>query len=205
MLYLLRHGATKLNQNKIAQGNNTDEGLTIEGKRQVSLAAKEIIFWGASPREIMSSPAKRSLETATLLHSNFPNTVMTVEECLRERDLGNFEGLSKEELLAERSRRRIRGKNPWLDWDGAKDVESDHSIYLRISQLLTRCKSVGPFAQNDFVWVTHSGVIKSFIRYSCGIHGGYTRLYIGCGGIVRIWQEIEGSDMTIDQIYNPTT
>ena len=55
----------------------------------------------------------------------------------------------------------------------------------------------------DRIVVTHSGTTRVILRYLCGATAGErTRIYIGNGGIVRLWTNKKTANITIDQVYN---
>lgn len=96
-LYIVRHGETLWNSEKKMQGWN-DSPLTELGIKQATWLGerlKEVKF-----DNIYSSPTGRSFKTAALVNKNRSISV-TLDECLREINLGSWEGKSIEEIERE--------------------------------------------------------------------------------------------------------
>ena len=92
-LYLVRHGETSYNLNKLIQGQK-DIPLSIEGEKgafELGTALKEK---GISFDYYLSSPLKRAVETAQIIRYQLNQTdksIKTMDE-FKERSFGVFEG-----------------------------------------------------------------------------------------------------------------
>lgn len=80
-VWLIRHGATRLSEEKRYQGSN-DEGLSAKGRAALLRA-------DFAPQRVYVSPMRRAKETAAIL---FPNAENCVVPDFREMDFGAFEG-----------------------------------------------------------------------------------------------------------------
>lgn len=88
-LYILRHGETVANAQKVLQGQ-TGGLLSAEGQRQAQAAAKRL----AKERFdlIIVSDLKRAVDTAQPIIKTHPEAEVAYEPRLRECDAGLFEG-----------------------------------------------------------------------------------------------------------------
>ena len=93
-LYLVRHGETADNAAGRFLGR-TDSPLNDRGVIQAQQRAATIAAFGIEA--VVSSPARRALETAELLNLSDP----VIESGFREIDFGDWEGLTQDEV-AER-------------------------------------------------------------------------------------------------------
>ncbi len=92
--YLLRHGQSEANADKIVAGSQ-DSPLSELGRLQSKLAgqnAKQFYHFDC----IVTSPLRRAHETATIIahEIRLPEDKVIILENLRERDLGELEGVS---------------------------------------------------------------------------------------------------------------
>jgi probable phosphoglycerate mutase len=99
---VIRHGPTEWSVARRFAGS-IDLPLTEAG-REATRAARDRIDVGRFD-EVISSPLMRARETAEIL-----GAVPRIDERLRERDYGEFEGLTTAEI-----RERVPGWNVWTD------------------------------------------------------------------------------------------
>lgn len=95
-LYITRHGETVWNTERRMQGWKDSE-LTEQGIQQTKLLAeklKDVHF-----HAIYSSPLPRTLKTAEILKGERSISI-TIDEHFKEINLGEWEGLSRDELIA---------------------------------------------------------------------------------------------------------
>lgn len=168
MLILVRHAETSENVagRAISAGGL---GITPFGREQ----AKALGGWikaSSRPINVLVSPARRAVETA--FYSLDPVDLyhdLKVENGLRERDIGEFEGLTAAEIDERRVRLGYpRTADPTVIWEGVADVESDEQVAARSFPLLTRYARQVPPAE-DVLAITHAGVIKSILCWTLGI------------------------------------
>ena len=108
---LLRHGRTAWNAERRFQGQ-ADPPLDAVGRAQ----AYEVAPWIAAlePDVLLSSDAQRALQTAEPIAA-LTGLPVQREPGLRERSLGHWEGLTRDEV-------RERYPDEYLDWLAGRDV-----------------------------------------------------------------------------------
>lgn len=96
-LFLLRHGATRLNLEKPykLQGSGVDEPLAPLGVEQAK-AARDLLRV-VPLKAVYSSPMKRAMETASVVASTHALPVLPITE-LREGSVGRWENRTWEEI-----------------------------------------------------------------------------------------------------------
>ena len=105
-LYLMRHGQTEFNVQKIVQGQ-CDSPLTTAGKDQAREAALKLAQCGVCPDRIAASPLARAYRTCVLvrdvLRESLGVVLPEVETCqdLEERNYGSFERGPMSEVPAD--------------------------------------------------------------------------------------------------------
>ena len=97
-LYLVRHGVTDWNQNLRMQGH-TDIPLNAEGLAQAQAVANRLATELTDIQAIWSSDLQRARVTAEAIASRHQLSVKTTPD-LREFMLGDWEGLTREEIIA---------------------------------------------------------------------------------------------------------
>jgi probable phosphoglycerate mutase len=133
-VFLIRHGETSWSSAGKHTGN-TDVPLTENGERE----AKEVgeTLRGIEFELVLTSPLTRARETCRLAGLA---EVADEDEDLKEWDYGDYEGLTTDEIRADRP--------GWYLWtDGVLGGESVDVVGLRADRLITRARKVsGPVA-----------------------------------------------------------
>ena len=88
MIYVIRHGQTRLNREHALQGRS-DAPLNEAGIAQAQEVGQRLAARGVSFSQVFSSPLQRAIKTAELVA---PGTPLTIEERLIEMDYGPYEG-----------------------------------------------------------------------------------------------------------------
>ena len=96
MIYIVRHGETDWNIEQKMQGH-TDIPLNTNGEKQAQAIAKDLK--NIQLDIIYSSPLSRALDTATIIN-NHHKTKLITDNALRERQFGELEGKTYEEINA---------------------------------------------------------------------------------------------------------
>ena len=141
-LYLVRHGETVDNANKIMQGQTQGE-LNTKGIEQARTVAKNLKSEHFDA--IVSSDLKRSFDTASIIAEPHGLTVITTP-LLRERDWGGFTGRYIPDLKDE----------PWPD-----DIESLEALKSRALEFLNFIRTTFP---NQKVLAVGHGIINKAIQ-----------------------------------------
>ena len=89
MIYIIRHGQTKLNKARVLQGRS-DEPLNEDGKKQAEEAAELLARNGITIDRVWTSPLQRAVQTAQIIVG--PDTPIQTNDLLLEMDYGPSEG-----------------------------------------------------------------------------------------------------------------
>ncbi|MEY2416976.1 MAG: glucosyl-3-phosphoglycerate phosphatase [Ilumatobacteraceae bacterium] len=146
-LLVVRHGQSEWNAIGRWQGH-ADPALSELGRRQAAVAAASI----GAVDGIISSDLLRAAETAAIIAQQLGVGPVMIDERLRERDVGEWTGLTRIEI-----NRRWPG---WIDElrrpDGFEDVDS---VLLRVLEAFAAIREASPGA--SLLVITHGGVIRS--------------------------------------------
>jgi probable phosphoglycerate mutase len=122
--------------------------LSELGRRQAAVAAASV----GAVDGIISSDLLRAAETAAIIAEQLGVGPVMIDERLRERDVGDWTGLTRVEI-----NKRWPG---WIDDlrrpDGFEDVDS---VLLRVLEALAAVRQASP--GGSLLVVTHGGVIRS--------------------------------------------
>lgn len=152
ILYIVRHGETEENQQKILQGHLPGT-LTTQGKAQVAATAEQLATMGVPFDAIVSSDLQRAVDSAGIIAHRLGLEVETTE-MLRERDWGEFTGMS----IAEASERfRIDGR--WCFPEGT--VETEEEIFARAVNTLAYLKQC--YIGKTVIVVTHGQFARNLL------------------------------------------
>jgi alpha-ribazole phosphatase len=152
-LYLIRHGATELNEKQIYQGW-TDADLSETGKRQCELVKQKLR--GVCFEAVVSSPLQRALQSAAII-SGFSRECIRACEFLKEFNFGAWEGLSYEEV----ERQYPREWQDWCaDWQGygLPQGESFVGFYQRVKSGFA--KLLPAYRGQTVLVVCHAGPLR---------------------------------------------
>ena len=150
-LLLVRHGQSTWNAEHRWQGH-ADPPLSALGERQARAAAAATA--ALEPVELICSDLTRARQTAELIAP--PGLTPTIEGALRERDVGEWTGLTHDEIDERYPGDREAYRSP-------PGFESNEALNARTLPALERIASrLEPDAV--CVIVTHGGVIRSIER-----------------------------------------
>ena len=158
---LLRHGQTQHSAEQRFSGTS-DPALTDTGREQARRAAEALGAFGRVDA-IVASPQTRAQETARAAADALELEVVT-EEGLREIAFGEFEGLTRDEIVA-------KDKDAFERWQASPNNappggESLTALHRRVSR--TRLKLQERHSGQTVLVVTHMTPIKSVIRQALG-------------------------------------
>lgn len=155
-LYIVRHGETVWNTEKRMQGRH-DSSLTERGVEQAELLAERLKNINFSV--IYSSPLGRTVKTSQIigLQRNLP---IIKEDRLIEMDLGDWEGLTQEQILKKNEEQLYNFWNkPQLYISDGGEEFSD--VRKRIKPLI---KDIENKHDNEkILLVTHSITLKTIM------------------------------------------
>lgn len=158
-IYIVRHGVTAWNREMRMQGH-TDVALHEDGRAQAERLATRLAASSYPPEYIYSSDLSRARETAEAIARPLNLTVQT-SEALRETCLGEWEGLTREEielrgdaeLLANYLRDSHRFRPP-----GAETLES---VWKRMNGVLDAIRR--DHNSGNIAVVGHGGSLRALL------------------------------------------
>lgn len=152
-LFLVRHASSVWNDQRRIQGQ-LDPPLSEKGREQASRLAER--FRGCRFAAFYSSDLRRAVETARSLSEAIEAEPQVTAE-LREVGLGEWEGLTREDIL-------VRYPDEWQrwvsepSWDIVPGGEGADVFEARVAAFLDRLTA--RFSSGDVLLVTHGGVIQ---------------------------------------------
>lgn len=159
-LWLVRHGETTWNSRGLVQGQR-DPGLSPVGREQIARCCRTLA--AASPEALYSSDLRRALESAAPI-ARALGVEVRADPGLRERSLGDAEGLPAARLGPERSG-VTSGRV--VDADAAPTGgESVRQLYERAATCAARILSLH---RGDLVLVCHGGVVRALCAWLDGV------------------------------------
>jgi broad specificity phosphatase PhoE len=163
-IYLIRHGSTENNENKIFQGHLdvSSTRLTKKGIEQVNEYFE--IFKNIKFDSIFCSDLGRSKETAERLAEKFGQT-FTESKLLRGKCLGKFEGLPVSEYrrINKKSLEDFKTMSEEMQWNFKVEpgVESNAEVLERLLSFLNGV--IAQFSGKTILIVTHGGTIRNLL------------------------------------------
>ncbi len=140
---------------------DADVELSDTGHDQAAALARVLAADGQHPSLVLSSPYERAHRTALAVASGLDLEVV-LDERLRERDLGRFDGMTGEGIRAEYAEEADRRTKVGKFYYSPPSGESWADVVLRVRSLLQDLRHGYEDAR---VWLfTHQAVIMSF-RY----------------------------------------
>lgn len=156
---LARHGETRWSRSG-QHTSTTDLPLTDEGQRQAAALAARVA--GNSYDVVVSSPARRAVETAKALGFEF-----TTDDRLVELNYGAYEGMTTVQ---------VRGRQPaWDLWyDGCPDGESVEDVAVRVDAFLQELVESG---HRSALLIGHSHTFRVLAARYLGLEANAGRLF----------------------------
>jgi len=161
---VIRHGETNSNLNHILQGH-IDTKLNKTGREQVELIGRRLRKMKFD--HIYSSDLSRAKKTADAIAKHHPDTPLTVDMRLREKDVGRLSGLTIYEALE-------LIKNEETQWEdyGESDEEFAAQVVSFFNEIVEKhlpdtrgLESVEhPKTKVHICLVTHGGTINKLIK-----------------------------------------
>ncbi len=193
MIYLCRHGQCKFNILRELRSISPN-GLTSLGVKQSHALAR--FLQHRQVGSVISSPERRAIETASIISQRI-KVIHDIDDNLRERNYGNFEGMNLETLKSLRTSMGHRYIDVALDWENVNGVESTAEVYERVRSLLHSISETETVAL-----VTHAGVIFSLLTqlFNFG-NNRMATIRIANGGFVKIEKRL--SSFTLHELGYP--
>lgn len=156
---IVRHGESIGNVKRIIQGNKFDEGLTELGNRQVENLLKSNKEKLQELDTIISSPNKRTLETANIIKNGIKKNI-EVDFLCQEFNAGILAGNTHEENKIKYPEYYKIWKNRG-DLDGIPQAETGERLQARVISFLAQYIDRENF--NELI-VTHAGFMRCLIN-----------------------------------------
>lgn len=158
-LYLVRHGVTEWNKAMRFQGH-TDIPLDEEGREQARKIAARLGRLSESPLAVYSSDLGRAIETAEAIAAPYGLTVQTTP-LLRETSLGEWEGLTREDIEARGESELLTGYVQNSHLNRPPGGETLEAAWERMTQVVTRIHE--QYSSGGVVIVGHGGSLRALI------------------------------------------
>jgi broad specificity phosphatase PhoE len=161
-VFLVRHGETEWNALRRLQGH-TDIGLNEVGRGQAERLAETLR--AVRIEHVMSSDLARAHETARIIAGALGLTDdVAVDTDLRERGFGIFEGLTRDQCLADHG-------DAWRAWLDVRQAppggEQTPSVLERVDRAMRRASAVAMSGKTVLV-VSHGGAIRLWLQAMTG-------------------------------------
>jgi broad specificity phosphatase PhoE len=170
-MWILRHGETEWSRSG-QHTSHTDIPLTDHGREQARRAADTLAGVGFSL--VLCSPLQRALETCRL--TGFEQAAELCDD-LHEWDYGDYEGITSDEIHAERP--------DWDLWrDGCPGGETAAEVCERVDRVLARAAGVS----GEVLCVSHGHVLRALtarwlgMEVEAGAHFALTTAGVGVLG-----------------------
>ena len=163
-ILLVRHGETEWNRTHRFQGRS-DVPLNQTGIVQATAMAE--MLKDDSLTSIYTSPLCRAFETASIIKTYHPQTLLVEEEGFIEMDLGDFDGAEAKTWAKEHPNFM---KN-WLEDPGSVKMpggESLEEVQKRAVETLDRIMDLHP-SNSTLLIVSHNFVILSLLCHARGL------------------------------------
>lgn len=188
-IFLVRHGATKWNHSKRAQGQ-ADIDLNETGHRQAIATAEALSL--VPVEAVYASDLMRAYKTAEPIARAHGLEVRT-DPAFREIDQGEWEGLHVDEIR----RRWPELWGPARHWSARPGGESPAQVRERALKGLE--KVVREHPEGNVVVVSHGGTIRWVSAEALGYDDRRSARIrgLGNGAVVRVTASIEGGDLML--------
>ncbi len=155
-IWLTRHGETEWNARGMLQGH-TDIPINELGRQQAGALASR--FASQALISVWSSDLGRARETGAIVALALGLPAPTVDEELRERSFGVFEGLTRDECAS-------RHPEAWQAWQASAASppggEPLEGVALRMQRALERIFATAE--TGDSLVVSHGGAMRLWLR-----------------------------------------
>ena len=168
MIYVIRHGQTKLNNAKLLQGRS-DLPLNETGMEQAREAGRWLADQGVSFQRVYSSPLVRAIQTAELVAPGVP---VVADDRLIEMDYGPYEGSDLQNPAPE----IIEFFSDFVHNPAPDGMEQLSEVVARTGEFVEELKGTS----DNVLISTHAIAMKGILEYLTPTsHGSYWSKYVG--------------------------
>lgn len=161
-LYIVRHGVTVWNNEARLQGH-TDIPLSPEGEAQAKRLAERLS--GERIQAVWSSDLRRAMQTAEIVAQPH-NVEIKATPLLRESMLGDWEGLTEDEILARGDAERFSAYRRDSLTHRPPNGERLEEVQARILSVLGDIRSVA--AEGTVAVIGHGGSLRVILADALG-------------------------------------
>ena len=182
-LLLVRHGETDANASSIWQGSS-DSPLNERGRRQSQRVAERLAAGGYIGNVIYASPLSRASETAETISRRVDAGAVHLEPDLAEFHLGEWEGLSYDDLRLDRRLWERMAEDPNFAPPGGESAVQFAIRLVRVFQDIA-----GRHPGETVIVVSHGGAIATAIAMLVDGDGSRWTQYLmaNCGLSEMTW------------------
>jgi probable phosphoglycerate mutase len=162
-LIFIRHGETQWNIEGRVMGQ-LDSPLSRRGEKQALAIARRLSRIQIAA--LYSSDLGRALQTANAIANKF-NIAVRLDKSLRERNMGVFQGLTREEKKAQYAQVWKESKAIGADYIIPGGGESLNQRLARSIEVMNRLADDHP--NETIVVVSHDGILRGFLGHILGL------------------------------------
>ena len=173
MLYIIRHGETAKNKQKLLQGRS-DMPLNERGSLQAEKAGAFFRERGISFDAVYSSPLIRAVQTALQISNNIASASesIKIDNRLIEMDYGPYEGMDLEDPAPE----VMAFFRDFAGTPAPEGMEQLSDVVRRVGGFLEEIRNL----EGNILISTHAIAMKGILEYlTPGSCGSYWSKYIG--------------------------
>ena len=194
-IYLVRHGITEWNCVRRMQGH-TDVPLNTEGRVQAALIGARLSAVAPRPTAIWSSDLARAVDTARAIAQPLGLKVQTTP-LLRETMLGEWEGLTREEIIARGDSERLEAYLRDSLQASAAGSETLEAVWDRMLRGMDDIRQQCP--EETIVIVGHGGSLRALICAALDAPLSMRRLWLDNASLSAI-EELQGDEEPMSRV-----
>lgn len=179
-LIFVRHGESEGNVKKVLYGH-TDYPLTTKGQSQIPHIIEQVKHFKAD--KIYTSPLVRAKCIGDAIGSVYDLPVV-VDDRLKEMDFGDYEDVSREDVVAEVGQDKYFEVIGFFDHYAIPGGEHQDDFLKRVQEFVDE---VLAGEDGTYLITAHFGVIKAAINYLLGYSKAHLRtMAIKPGAIIKL-------------------
>ncbi|MCE7735568.1 MAG: histidine phosphatase family protein [Candidatus Heimdallarchaeota archaeon] len=194
-VHFIRHGQSEANLSKTIIQGQLNSSLSEKGRQQAADLSEKLTF---NFDLVYSSPLERAKQTAIISLQGLDWDVSKIkyDDDLREIWMGNWEGLTFEEIGISREELR---PIVWLDHDVLLDHHEGESVVDFKKRTVNAFNKIVENAQsngiNSILIYSHGGVMRSVLKHHLKIYDGpyYNTQIVTIKRLNEIWGLVESN------------
>jgi broad specificity phosphatase PhoE len=194
--YLVRHGETEWNRHGNRYCGRMDIPLSDVGRQQAQTLHQTLrnMEFNLQFDAIVSSPLQRAQETARLVSGQ---STIDIDERLIELDFGRWEGLTRQEIMAQYTDNWAAWENGTEHTKAGETGEEAVAVYTRMMDAFTSLATRYPYGR--VLIVSHNTSTRLFIAGALQFPlQNYRRILLNNTGICIF--DLDGKDIQFRQL-----